>query len=277
LLTFPEIDPIALQIGFIKIRWYGLMYVIGFFSAWGLALFRAKRRDDLTYSREDIDSLIFYLAVGLILGARVGYVLFYNFGLFMRDPVYMLRVWEGGMSFHGGLIGVMVAALMFAQHHGKRFLQVTDFIVPLAPIGLAAGRTGNFINGELWGRTTDVPWSFVFPGGGPLPRHPSQLYEAGLEGAALFIILWLFSSRPRPLGSISGLFLFGYGLFRGFVEFFRQPDAHIGYLVGGWYTMGMLLSTPMILCGVGLVIWSYVRHGNVGTTGESKPTRKANK
>lgn len=257
MLTFPEIDPIAIDIGFIKIRWYGLMYVIGFFAGWTLARYRAKRRSDIDFTGEDIDGIIFYLALGVIIGARVGYVLFYNFGLFLREPLYLFRVWEGGMSFHGGVIGVIVAAWLFGRRYQKSFLAIFDLITPFAPIGLAAGRIGNFINAELWGRTTDVPWGMVFPGGGSLPRHPSQLYEAALEGLALFLILWFYSVKPRPRGAVAGLFLLGYGAFRTFVEFFREPDGHIGYLVGDWLTMGILLSLPMVIAGVAIVYWAY--------------------
>jgi len=268
-LTFPEIDPIAVEIGFIKIRWYGLMYVIGFFAAWMLARYRTRRRADIDFTNEDIDGIIFYLALGVIVGARVGYVLFYNFGLFLREPSYLFRVWEGGMSFHGGVIGVVVAAWLFGKRYRKSFLAIFDLITPFAPIGLAAGRIGNFINAELWGRTTDVSWAMVFPGGGPLPRHPSQLYEAALEGVALFLILWFYSARPRPRGAVAGLFLFGYGVFRTFVEFFREPDDHIGYLAGDWLTMGILLSLPMVLIGGAIVIWAY----RTQPTAESIPER----
>ncbi len=257
-MIFPEIDPIAIEIGFLKIRWYGLMYVIGFLGAWLLAQYRT-RRDDVSFNREQVDSLIFYLALGLIVGARVGYVIFYNFGLFMREPSYLLRVWEGGMSFHGGALGVMAASWLFKRNYGKGYLEITDYFLPFAPIGLCAGRVGNFINAELWGRTTDVPWGVIFPHGGPLPRHPSQLYEAALEGVVLFTILMLYSMKPRARGSVSGLLLLCYGLFRTFVEFFREPDAHIGYLAGGWLTMGMILSFPMVVAGAGLLVWAHTR------------------
>jgi phosphatidylglycerol:prolipoprotein diacylglycerol transferase len=185
----------------------------------------------------------------VILGGRIGYTLFYGFDQLRADPAFVLRIWQGGMSFHGGLLGVLIAAWLFGRRHGHRFFAVTDFIAPLVPIGLGAGRLGNFINGELWGRVSDLPWAMVFPHAGPLPRHPSQLYEFALEGVVLFAVLWLYSARPRPCMAVSGLFLVGYGLARSAVEFAREPDPHLGFLAGDWLTMGMLLSLPMVLAG----------------------------
>lgn len=273
-VAFPEIDPVAFSVGFLTVRWYGLMYVVGFIGAWALAQYRT-RRSDLSFSRDDVDTLIFYLAVGLILGARAGYVVFYNFDLFMREPSYLFRVWEGGMSFHGGLVGVIAAGWLFSKRYKKEFLRTTDFFAPLAPIGLTAGRFGNFINAELYGRPTDVPWGMIFPGAGPLPRHPSQLYQMALEGVLLFAILWWYSGRPRPAGVVSGLFLFLYGVFRTFVELFREPDAHIGFISGEWLTMGMLLSLPMVAAGAYFVIRGYQKVPDSSSASNVKHGRKS--
>jgi len=195
--------------------------------------------------------------MGVIVGGRVGYVFFYNFSHFLGDPLYLFRLSEGGMSFHGGCLGVISAAYLYAKKQGWSFSSVGDFIAPLVPIGLGAGRIGNFINGELWGRTTDVPWAIVFPGAGPDPRHPSQLYQFALEGALLFTIVWLYSVKPRPTGSVGGLFLAAYGTFRFIVEFYREPDAHLADLYGSVITQGQMLSLPMILAGVGLMVYAY--------------------
>jgi phosphatidylglycerol:prolipoprotein diacylglycerol transferase len=203
-----------------------------------------------------VSDLIFYAAVGVILGGRLGYALFYHFDRVLADPLWLLRVWEGGMAFHGGFLGVAVALLFFARKHRLSWLQLGDFVAPLTPLGLGLGRLGNFINGELWGRVSDVPWAMVFPGGGSDPRHPSQLYQFALEGALLFLVLWLFSRKPRPMGSVTGLFLIGYGSLRFLVEFTREPDAHLGLLLGG-LSMGQLLSLPMVAVGVALMVWAY--------------------
>lgn len=258
MLTAPQIDPIAIQLGPLAIRWYGLMYLIGFAAAWWLGRRRA-RRPGSGWRIEQVDDLIFYAAVGVILGGRVGYVLFYGFEQLLADPLYLLRIWQGGMSFHGGLLGVLVAAWLFGRKHGFGFFGTTDFVAPLVPLGLGAGRIGNFVNGELWGRVSDVPWAMVFAHAGPLPRHPSQLYEALLEGLVLFLLLWLYSARPRPRMAVSGLFLVGYGAARTAVEFAREPDAHLGFLAGGWLTMGMLLSVPMVVAGAVLMGLAYRR------------------
>lgn len=258
MLTYPSIDPVAINLGPLKIHWYGLMYVIGIAAAWLLGRWRAQS-DNNPLKPEQIDDLIFYIALGLVLGGRIGYILFYNFSAFIDEPLILFKVWQGGMSFHGGLIGALLATGLFARKYGHRFFEVTDFNTPLVPIGLGAGRIGNFINGELWGKTTDVPWAMVFPGAGPLQRHPSQLYEALLEGVLLFMITWTYSSRPRPMMAITGLGLLLYGAFRFAVEFVRLPDAHIGYLAFDWLTLGQVLSIPMIVIGMAMMLIAYQR------------------
>ncbi|GBL03857.1 prolipoprotein diacylglyceryl transferase [Glaciecola sp. KUL10] len=255
-LSFPDIDPIIFEIGPLALRWYGLMYLVGFAAAFFLANRRLSRT---AWTKEQLSDLLFWCFVGVIVGGRFGYVFFYNFSYLLQDPMYLLRIWEGGMSFHGGCIGVILAAYLYAKKQNWSFLAVGDFIAPLVPIGLGAGRIGNFINGELWGRTTDVPWAFVFPGAGNEPRHPSQLYEFALEGVLLFIILWLYSVKPRPVGSVGGLFLAGYGSFRFIVEYFREPDAHLGLYSFG-LSQGQLLCVPMILAGIGLIAYSFKKH-----------------
>jgi len=252
----PTIDPVAISLGPVKIHWYGLMYVIGFLALWYFASRRAKQPDS-GWTAEQVSDFVFYGALGVILGGRLGYMLFYNLPHYLAHPLDVFKVWQGGMSFHGGLIGVLLAMLYFARKTGKTFFTVADFFAPWVPIGLGLGRLGNFINHELWGRTTDGPWGMVFREAGPLPRHPSQLYQAALEGLALFVILWLFARKPRPTASVSGLFLICYGLFRILVEFVREPDPQLGYLAFGWLTMGQVLSVPMILFGVGLMVWAY--------------------
>lgn len=256
MLTYPNIDPVALSLGPLKIHWYGLMYLIGFAVVWWLGRIRA-RRPDSGWDAEQISDLVFYGALGAVLGGRLGYILFYSFPFFIADPLSIFKVWQGGMSFHGGMVGVFVAMWLYGRKFHKGFFQITDFIAPLVPIGLGAGRIGNFINGELWGRVSDGPWAMVFPNAGALARHPSQLYQAFLEGIVLFIILWLYSSKPRPTMAVSGMFLIFYGLFRFIVEFVRVPDAQLGYLAFGWLTMGQVLSIPMILIGLWLVWWAY--------------------
>lgn len=256
-LPYPDISPVALELGPLKFRWYGLMYMVGFAAAWMLGRYRAGRKH-FDWKPREVDDFIFMGIVGLILGARLGYVIFYDPGMYMEDPLQALKIWKGGMSFHGGLLGMCAACWYFAHRTGRTFFQVTEFIIPLTPIGLLAGRIGNFINGELFGRITGVPWAMVFPHGGPYTRHPSQLYEALLEGVVLFIVIWLYSSKPRPYRSISGLFLLLYGSFRFFVEFFRQPDLQLGFVAFDWVTMGQVLSAPMILGGIALIIWSRI-------------------
>ncbi|MBR9755349.1 prolipoprotein diacylglyceryl transferase [Cobetia sp. 4B] len=253
MLQYPEIDPVALALGPFKIHWYGLMYVIGFAAAWGLA---RARRTRVGLSQDAVGDLIFFGALGVVLGGRLGYALFYGFDKLLADPVWIFKVWDGGMSFHGGLLGVLIAMLMFARRHQLAFFQLTDFIAPMVPIGLGAGRLGNFINQELPGRITDVSWGMVYPLYGPEPRHPSQLYQFALEGVALFTILWFVSREPRQKGLISGLFLLCYGCFRFITEFFRQPDSQLGFIAFDWLTMGQLLSLPMVLFGLLLMAWS---------------------
>ena len=256
MLSYPEIEPIALQLGPLAIRWYGLMYLAGFIAALWLGGRRA-RKPGAVLNPEQVSDLIFYGALGVVLGGRFGYVFFYNFDQFLADPIWLFKVWEGGMSFHGGLLGVITAMVLYARKLGITFFQLADFTAPLVPIGLGLGRIGNFIGSELWGRVSDVPWAMVFPNGGPLPRHPSQLYQFALEGVALFLILWFYSAKPRPRMAVSGLFLLCYGVFRFVVEFVRQPDEHLGFIALDWLTMGQLLSLPMVIVGAALMVWGH--------------------
>lgn len=259
MLPYPQINPVALDLGLIKIHWYGLMYLIGIGGAWWLASRRVNAFAP-TWNKEKLSDLVFWVAMGVILGGRLGYVLFYDLAAYIAEPVRMLRIWEGGMSFHGGLIGVMLATWWFGKRNNKSFFELMDFIAPLVPIGLGAGRIGNFINAELWGKATDVPWAMVFPTDPEqLARHPSQLYQFALEGVALFTILWFYSRKPRPTMAVSGMFATCYGIFRFIVEFVRVPDAQLGYLAGGWLTMGQILCVPMILGGLGLIAYAYKR------------------
>ncbi|MGP1939299.1 MAG: prolipoprotein diacylglyceryl transferase [Arsenophonus sp. ET-DL9-MAG3] len=275
-IMFPNVDPIVFSIGPITLYWYGLMYLFGFV----FALWLAKRRVDKIncgWTKNEIESLLYIGFLGVFIGGRLGYVLFYNLPIFLNNPLYLFKFLDGGMSFHGGLIGVIFAVWLYVRRTNRYFLQVTDFIAPLIPFGLGMGRIGNFINGELWGRVTlNTPWAVLFPGSfredidivskdpsllpilqkyGVLPRHPSQLYEMFFEGIILFIILNLFIRKPRPMGSVSGLFLICYGVFRIFIEFFRQPDAQFGLLFSG-ISMGQILSIPMIIIGIFLMIFT---------------------
>jgi phosphatidylglycerol:prolipoprotein diacylglycerol transferase len=255
MLIYPEIDPVALAIGPVRIHWYGLTYVVGFIAGWWLARLRA-RAPGSTWKPIDVDDLIFFAAIGVIAGGRLGWVLFYGFEALLDDPLSLFRIWEGGMSFHGGLIGVMSAVAFFAHRRGRHIADVFDFTAPLPAIGLFSGRIGNFINGELWGKPTDLPWGVLVNGE---VRHPSQLYEAALEGLVLFAIVWWFTSKPRARLAPSGLFLVLYASFRILVEFVRVPDAHIGYLAFGWLTMGQLLSLPMLAAGIAMLAWAKSR------------------
>jgi phosphatidylglycerol:prolipoprotein diacylglycerol transferase len=254
MLIHPQIDPIAFSIGPLAVRWYGLMYLAGFAAGWWLGQRRIKAgRAPIT--RQQFDDLIFLAVLGVIVGGRLGYVLFYKPGYYAAHPLEIFAVWQGGMSFHGGLLGVMLAMWIAGRRSKVHFLSLMDFVAPLCPLGIAAGRLGNFINGELYGRVTDLPWGMVFRGAGDAPRHPSQLYQAALEGIALFVLLWWFSSKPRPRGQVSALFLVGYGAFRFIAEFGREPDAFLGLLALG-LTMGQWLCIPMIAGGLWLFAWS---------------------
>jgi phosphatidylglycerol:prolipoprotein diacylglycerol transferase len=253
MLTYPGFNPIALEIGRVKVHWYGIMYLLGFAGAWWLARRRAAKPGS-TWKADDVDDLIFFCMLGVILGGRIGYVLFYGLKFWAADPWYPFKVWEGGMAFHGGLLGVIAAMTLFAWRRRRNPADVFDFTAPLPALGLFFGRIGNFINGELWGKVTTVPWGFKVNGE---VRHASQLYEAGLEGLFLFVFLWWFTSTPRPRLAPSGVFLLVYGLARSLVEFVRVPDEHIGYLAGGWVTEGQVLSLPMILAGLAMLAWAY--------------------
>jgi phosphatidylglycerol---prolipoprotein diacylglyceryl transferase len=266
MLAHPQFDPVAIHLGTfslpwigsvtLDIRWYGLMYLAGFLLALVLGRYRIRARPDLGWTLSELDDALVYAVLGVILGGRLGYVLFYTPEHYWAHPGEIFAVWHGGMSFHGGLLGMIVAMGLFARKHRKSVLDVTDFVSPLAPLGLFLGRIGNFINGELPGRVTSVPWAMVFPQVDDFPRHPSQLYEAALEGLALFAVVWGFSAQPRPLGAVSAVFLTGYGIFRFLVEFTRQPDDFLGLLALN-LSMGQWLSLPMIVAGVTLFLYSY--------------------
>lgn len=259
MIEYPNIDPVALSLGPITIYWYGLTYVGGLVFAWWLGKQRA-RLPNSPIKESQIDDLIFYAALGIIIGGRVGYALFYGAGSLLDDPLRVFRIWEGGMAFHGGFLGVVIAMWFLCRNHKIEFGGLVDFIAPLAPVGLALGRLGNFINQELWGRPADVPWAMAFPNDASgLARHPSQLYQFAMEGVLLFVILYWYTRVPRPRWSAAGLFLFGYGVFRSTAEFFREPDAHIGFDALGWITRGQLLSLPMIIAGAMIIIWAYRR------------------
>ena len=257
MLTYPPIDAIAVQIGPIKVHWYGIMYLFGFALAWWLAKLRAQKLN-YHWHNEIISDLIFYCALGAIIGGHLGYILFYSPGELLSDPWFIFKIWHGGMSFHGGLFGVIISLIFFSHKIGYAFLEMLDFTAPLVPPGLALGRIGNFINSELLGRITTVPWGMVFPNGGPLPRHPSQLYESFTEGVLLFIIIWLYAAKPRPTGTTSALFLLGYGIIRFVSEFFREPDSYLGFVALNWLTMGQLLSLPMITIGA-YMLWFFAK------------------
>ncbi|KAB2923987.1 MAG: prolipoprotein diacylglyceryl transferase [Dechloromonas sp.] len=258
MLIHPQFDPVAFSLGPLAIRWYGLMYLVAFAQFLLLGRWLIRRRE-ARLTVEQLDDLLFYGMLGVIIGGRLGQVLFYEPAYYLANPMEIIAVWKGGMSFHGGFLGVLVAMTLWARKHDKAWLEITDFIAPLVPLGLAAGRLGNFINGELWGRVADpaLPWAMVFPQAGDTQaRHPSQLYHIGLEGITLFVVLWLYSRQPRPRGAVSGIFLIGYGSFRFVTEFFREPDHGIfgqSYAV----SMGQWLSLPMVAAGLALLLLAY--------------------
>jgi phosphatidylglycerol---prolipoprotein diacylglyceryl transferase len=269
MLMYPDINPVAISIpsfeiadkvfGPFNVHWYGIMYLCAFVSAWALAMYRTRGPNPVI-NKAQVENLITYGAFGVILGGRFGYVFFYGFDQFLQDPLWLFRVWEGGMSFHGGLIGVIVAMFIYAKRIGVSYLRLMDFVAPIVPLGLGFGRLGNFIGQELWGRVSDVPWAMVFPkamDAAGVARHPSQLYQAFLEGLVLFIIVFWFSSKPRPRSAVSGVFLIFYASFRFLVEFVREPDKGIGFELLGWMTRGQELCVPMFMLGVGLLIYAY--------------------
>lgn len=291
MLVHPQIDPVAISIGPLSIHWYGLMYLIGFVLFILLGRYRIKRNPNSVFNNDMLDDALFYGMLGVVLGGRLGHVLFYQFGYYVENPHLILAIWEGGMSFHGGFLGVLFAMYLLARKYQLNWLTVTDFIVPLVPLGLGAGRIGNFINAELWGRPTDVSWGMVFPYVDELPRHPSQLYQFALEGIVLFLLLWIYSAKPRAMGAVTGMAIAGYGVLRSFAEFFREPeDGFMGVETLG-ITMGQWLSIPMILVGVSLIIWSNrqsqteairetVKEAEVGmkkTSVKAKAVKKPNK
>jgi phosphatidylglycerol:prolipoprotein diacylglycerol transferase len=259
-LIHPQFDPVAISLGPLSVHWYGLMYLLAFLQFWWLGRHRILGHRGLVqagWTLRQLDDLLFYGVLGVIVGGRLGQVLFYEPAYYLAHPLQIMAIWRGGMSFHGGLLGVLIAMWLYARKNDRHWLEITDFIAPLVPLGLAAGRIGNFINGELWGRPADpsLPWAMVFPWVDNLPRHPSQLYQAGLEGLTLFFILWLYSRRQRPLGAVSGVFLIGYGCLRWSAEYFRSPDAGIfglSYAV----SMGQWLSLPMIVGGILFVMYA---------------------
>jgi phosphatidylglycerol:prolipoprotein diacylglycerol transferase len=261
-LVHPNFDPVAISLGPIAIRWYGLMYLVGFAISYGLGRLRIARAMSGRVTVATLDDLLFFCVLGVVLGGRLGYVLFYKPAYYFSHPLEIFAVWQGGMSFHGGFLGVLLAIAWVARKHGLRWIELTDFFAPLAPLALGAGRIGNFINGELPGRVTDMAWGMLFRGAGPLPRHPSQLYQFALEGVLLFAILWVYSAKPRPTGAVSGAFLLGYGVFRFGVEYFREPDDFLGLLAFN-LSMGQWLSAPMIALGIGMLVWTWRKRQKV--------------
>jgi phosphatidylglycerol:prolipoprotein diacylglycerol transferase len=257
-LVHPNFDPVAIHLGPLAIRWYGLTYLVGFAVSYGLGRLRIARGMAGRITVLTLDDLLFFCVLGVVLGGRLGYVLFYKPGYYFTHPLEIPAVWHGGMSFHGGFLGVLLAVWWVARKHGLRWIELADFFAPLAPLALGIVRIGNFINGELYGRVTTVPWGMVFQGGGSLPRHPSQLYQFALEGVLLFAILWIYSAKPRPVGALSGAFLLGYGTLRFAAEFFREPDDFLGLLALN-LSMGQWLSAPMIVAGVVMLAWAWRR------------------
>ena len=249
MMIFPEFNPVALSLGPLDIHWYGIMYLVGFLLAWSLARWRIAHFH-LNWRAQELSDLLFYAALGVVIGGRLGYMLFYNTHALWDNPWLVFKVWQGGMSFHGGLLGVFIAVAVFARQSKRTFWAVADFVAPLVPLGLAAGRLGNFINGELWGRVTSMPWGMVFPGVDDKPRHPSQLYEMGLEGLLLFAVVWWYARKPRAEGLVSAVFLVSYALLRALAECFREPDSTVGFIAWGWLTEGQLLCLPLLLLGV---------------------------
>jgi len=259
-----QFDPIAFRIFGWGVHWYGITYLVGFLVGWWLSRLLARRHPEWGISAAQVDDLLFYMGLGVILGGRIGYLLFYDWDALLAEPTFkelllhIIAINKGGMSFHGGLIGVLTAVWLFNRKYKLGYFVIMDMMAMIAPVGLGAGRIGNFINGELWGKPSDLPWAMIFPRSHTLvPRHPSPLYEMLLEGVTLFIILWWFARKPRPTMAISGLFALCYGLFRIFVEFFRLPDPQLGYLAFGWVTMGMLLSAPLCVVGIALLWYAY--------------------
>lgn len=251
---YPDIDPIAISVGPVSIHWYAISYLVGISLVWFILRYRSQS-NNLGWTDDDLSDIVFYSVLGVLLGGRIGYMFFYGLDNLIHDPVSALKIWQGGMSFHGGLLGVLAGVALFARKRGVRFFEVTDFIAPGIPLALGCGRIGNFINAELPGRISDVPWALIYPGE-EFGRHPSSLYQATLEGPVLFAFLWLYSMKPRPVVAVSGMFLIGYGSLRIFSELFREPDAHLGFILFNWVTTGQLLSLPMVLLGLILLFYS---------------------
>jgi phosphatidylglycerol:prolipoprotein diacylglycerol transferase len=269
MLVHPQFNPIAIQLGPLAIHWYGLTYLVAFGLFLWLAALRVKQPQfaQRGWTRRDVEDLLFFGVLGVVIGGRLGYALFYKPTYYAAHPLEVLQVWKGGMSFHGGLLGVLGAIGLFAHRRGRHFLEITDLVAPCVPTGLASGRIGNFINGELWGRAADpsLPWAMVFPQSGlDTPRHPSQLYQFALEGMLLFVLLWLYARKPRRLGEVSGMFLIGYGIFRFIAEYFREPDSFLGLLALDM-SMGQWLCVPMVLAGIAMWLWGHHRQADKNT------------
>jgi phosphatidylglycerol:prolipoprotein diacylglycerol transferase len=260
MLQYPHIDPVAIHLGPIKIHWYGLMYLFGIFSGWLLLHYRARVKSWTPVKPDQVGDLTFYIALGVILGGRIGYIVFYNISFYIHNPLQMLYLWDGGMSFHGGFIGVLIVFILYAKNIGVNWIDLGEFAAPVIPIGLGAGRLGNFINGELWGRITDSPIGMIFPTGGSSPRYPSQLFEFFFEGVILFTVLWLVTIKKRPGYLVLGLFMFLYGCVRFICEFVRQPDPQYGFIFFKWMTMGQILSLPMIILGATVLLFVFIKN-----------------